>query len=279
MNQEAFFEILRTNTMDLPIYGQSGRKLSDKRDRTDTQVPLVYSPDNINELLSSLWVHDSSIRFVSDKDGYLLFGQTGPLIGSTPGHDEMSSRLCRAAGTLTLDSTHQVILGVSYQSGFFKPELKSLIWILRYLCSTDSVFKLADDLHIAYLLENESQDPWETKSSWSTFSVNVEELRGVISGLNPMVIAFAEGFDKPFVSYEDEAPIVFECNGMTASSSFENVQHALNNNEPIEEEGQRKRQRKNQEPPRLDTTRDIGFFGGDKSEQDTNKKAAAGYNF
>lgn len=217
MTPEELLNLLKANTNNLPVYGQSGRRLSTKRARIDGKTPRVYAAENIADLLNQLDRHDFSIRFVIDKNGRPFFAEIGPLVGSTPGHEEMSGGLCLASGVIALSPDHRTATDISYQSGYFKPSLSSLLWILKYLFSAECVFKLSENFNIAYF-----PDP-EPIGSWPILRFDTQTLREAIDPLSPKAMAFTEGFDEPFASYADEAPRKRQISGIACSGSFEDL--------------------------------------------------------
>lgn len=213
MNEQEFLDRLRTIDIrrDLHVYGESGRRLSSDRARKNSSVPKVYTIDNIADLFASFdMIYEPQIRFVIDKDERALFGEMGPLIGSTPGHEEMSNHRCLTAGVLTFDGGYKTITGISHRSGFFKPSLESLVWAFKFLFSMTK-FELPSTLDIDYS---------ETDASWFYLKVNTEALRAVVNdlSLNKMDVS-----DEPFASYADEMPKVFRINGNVCSPSCENL--------------------------------------------------------
>ncbi|NCT57222.1 MAG: hypothetical protein GW760_05880 [Legionella sp.] len=206
---------LQNNCTNLPVYGKSSREFTSDRSRKDGRTPSVYHPENIQDLLSRLDAMDNTIRFVIDQDQRPYFGETGPLKGSVPGHEEMCSGLSLASGTLTLSHDRQYVVSLDYQSGYFRSEKSSLNWILHYLCSKNSVFKLGTTLDIAYF--NES-----TKT-WPMMTIEVSMLKNTIGFLRPKAQPFLDGVDEPYATYASERPAVHTANGLRCSGSFENL--------------------------------------------------------
>lgn len=204
LTQADFFNLLTTNIQNLPIYEQSGRRLSSDRQRKDNKAPTVYSEENVDKLCAELDSETGgSIRYVIDQDKEPFFGAVGPLVGPTPGHEEMlKKRYCLSAGVLTLESDQKTIAGVSYRSGYFKPHLNSLIWILSYLVSDKSVFQLSETLKIAYL------DDEVLGTKWNTVTINVQALINTLNHSLSARIALTED-NKPKIcsSYPNEAPL------------------------------------------------------------------------
>lgn len=217
MNQEEFFNKLNEiTTADLHVYGESGRKLTD-RERRDGRTPTIYSAKNITDLFSRVDKDDRRIRFVIDKEGQPFFGEMGPLKGSTPGHEEMSNGLCLAAGTLALSADYKIVTGISYRSGFFKPTMNSLFWGLKYLFSVDSVFQLSSTLSVAYFPDQTPTD------EWIVLSLDTEALRAVVEPLLLISTNFSADSAELFISYKNEAPKVHMANGITCAGSFNDL--------------------------------------------------------
>ncbi len=216
MNQEEFFNFLITNSLSLDVYGESAWKVAATRARTDNRQPVVFTTANIGGLLTNIDAFESSIRFVIDLEQTPLFGFFGAMRGPTPGHDEMSNKRCLAAGVLTLDSNNTThVLGLSSESGFFKPGTESLIWILKYLLSANSVFNLSETLAIRSFDENEG--------GWSTISINVASLRASLLDVVPQTTDFVDGFDAPFASFPEHAVVNIGGPAIGQSHSFDNL--------------------------------------------------------
>lgn len=214
LTEEMFFEKLVQNIKNLPIYKQSGRRLQNRK-RTDNNIPAVYSANNVLNLCNGLDKDSPLIRYVIDKNKVPKFGSQGPLKGSTPGHDEMSDGICLAAGMLELSKDKTTVEGVSYRSGYFKPDLSSLIWILSYLVSEQSVFKLSKKLNISYI-------PIQSKTpDWEILSINVQALKNFLATA-PLASTTSteDGMTELYSTYPEEAPI-------ERVSSYENIAHLV----------------------------------------------------
>ena len=216
MNQEDFFNLLQENNVNLPVYGESAWKVAATRARTDNQVPMIFTTTNMNGLLNNVDDFESSVRFVIDVEQTPLFGFIGAVRGPTPGHDEMSNQRCLAAGLLTLDSDNPThVLGLSSESGFFKPGTVSLIWILKYLLSADSVFTLPEALEIRSFDENEG--------GWSTISIDVTALSALLLDIVPQANEFIDGVNEPFASFPEHAALNIGGPAIGQSHSFDNL--------------------------------------------------------
>lgn len=217
MEQQEFLNRLSEITAaDLHVYRESGRKRPRENYRKDRNTPRVYSPIDINELITT--IRDDfcmpSIRFVIDKDGLPFFGEEGQVIGSTPGHEEMCNGICRASGTLDFDEDYTSIIAINHSSGFFKPKFSSLFWSLNYLFSQDSVFKVAPKLEIEFSTANDS---------WQTITLNTSALREVVHHLSSLLADFSPDVERPFVTYSEEDPVVYSPSGIPCSGSYKNL--------------------------------------------------------
>lgn len=185
MTKEEFYSSLLINHTNLPIYSESQFKGYSDRIRKDGKTPRVYTTDeDITPLIDGLDKFEPTIRFVVSKDNKVFLGENGPVQRSTPGHEEMSNSLCLAAGTLTFDSSLTTIISISHESGFFKPQISCLIWILKYLYSDSSVFTIGEKLSISYFDEQ--------INNWQELALDSDELKSFLDNITPLAANFEE---------------------------------------------------------------------------------------
>lgn len=204
MNQTEFFELLTAKPRYLPMYGQSHWELPSNRYRTDGVKSKVYDIANIGTLLSKLTHIECSIRFAVNRDKVLRFGEVGPAEGLVATHDEICQDgydrdeiLGLAAGVFVFDIVDGVceLKSVSHESGYFRPELKSLIWPLKQMLTLGNRmgFTCANELSIDFY--NEGTEAFES------FSVNTTELKNLLDGLTLSAEDPIHGFDDVYHTF------------------------------------------------------------------------------
>lgn len=171
MKQAAFLELLKANHRNLPLYQQSSRRVSADRARVDGIKPKLYYSSDVFSLIND-W--DDSYRFVIDSDQNPVFGDIGKVCGRTPGHEEMSNGVCLTAGVLFFDDLK--LIGISHESGFFKTELKSLLWAIKtFVLDKNRIFDVAETLTISHFNE--------LSHAWDRLEISTADLQSELSDL------------------------------------------------------------------------------------------------
>ncbi len=198
-NLNEFIGCLNTLTPYRTYYERAEGYEPRKRNTSLTYHPKQYDLANVSSLLHSLSFDSSflcglegyALRYViaNDEGRTAYFSLEGGETGNVSAHERLAPN-CLSAGMLMFEKRDGVIslTGLDHDSGYFKPEVESLIWPLKMLFATDS-FNLNETLNIACREE-----------AGCTYQLNVAALRARLTDVLPRVSAFSE---KPTTCFSD----------------------------------------------------------------------------